>query len=142
MWSALAQDCAHDGNALVHHPLSNAEIAIDPRADIGIRCDRRGALELAIFLRQLVRGRDEDAGNLFADQGLDALLMRRVAIGMEQQDRDGFDALVRTQIGDEWADRRSRVGCDQFIKPFAAAANDDEVMVLARQPPGESRADA
>ncbi len=69
-----------------------AEIAIDARTDIGIGGDCRGALEFAIFLRQSMRGRDEDAGNLFAHQRLDPLLMRRIAIGMEQQDRDGFDA--------------------------------------------------
>ena len=37
-----------------------AEIAPHARTDIGVGGRRRGALELAIFLRQLVRGGDEE----------------------------------------------------------------------------------
>src|ERR1700756_1790958 len=37
-----------------------AEIASHARPDIGIRRRRRGAFELAIFLRELVRGGDEE----------------------------------------------------------------------------------
>ena len=42
----------------VHH----REIIAHARADIGIGGDGRGALELAIFLRQFMRRRDEQAG--------------------------------------------------------------------------------
>src|SRR5215467_13710147 len=49
-----------------------AEIAAHARPDIGIRRRRRGALELAIFLRELVRG---------------------VAVGMQEQDGDRLYAL-------------------------------------------------
>src|SRR5262249_57076348 len=37
-----------------------AEVAAHARPDIGIRGRRRGALKLAIFLRELVRGGDEE----------------------------------------------------------------------------------
>ena len=63
-----------------------AEIAPHARPDIGIRRRRRGALELAILLRQLVRGRDEEIGMALGDDRLCALLVRGIAVGMQEQD--------------------------------------------------------
>src|SRR6516165_9598779 len=54
-----------------------AEIASHARPDIGIRRRRRGAFELAIFLRELVRGGDEKMRMAFLDE-LDQHLAVRV----------------------------------------------------------------
>ena len=63
-----------------------AEIAPHARSDIGIRCCRRGALELTILLRQLVRGRDEEIGMALGDDRLCSPLVRGIAVGMQEQD--------------------------------------------------------
>ena len=65
-----------------------AEIAPHARSDIGIRRRRRGALELTILLRQLVRGRDEEIGMALGDDRLCPLLVRGIAVGMQEQDGD------------------------------------------------------
>src|SRR5262249_42301029 len=54
---------------------------------------RRGALELAIFLRELVRGGDEKMRMAFLDDLFHALLVRGVAVGMQEQDGDRLYAL-------------------------------------------------
>ena len=70
-----------------------AEIAAHARPDIGVRRRRRGALELAIFLRELVRGGDEKMRMAFLDDLFHALLVRVVAVGMQEQDGDRLYAL-------------------------------------------------
>src|SRR5262245_6406140 len=57
-----------------------AEIASHARPDIGIRRRGRGALELAIFLRELVRGGDEEMRMAVLDDRFHALLVRGVAV--------------------------------------------------------------
>src|ERR1700716_2325738 len=71
------------------------EIAPHPRPDIGVGRHRRTALELAVFLRKLVRGRDEHAGMAGLEQLLGALLMGRIDVAIEKQDRDRFDPELR-----------------------------------------------
>src|SRR5262249_13911357 len=70
-----------------------AEIAAHARPDIGIRRRRRGALELAIFLRELVRGGDEKMRMAFLDDLFHALLVRGIAVGVQEQDGDRLYAL-------------------------------------------------
>ena len=69
-----------------------ADVAAHLRPDIGVGGDRRAALELAVFLRQLVRRRDEHAGMALAQKLLGARLVRAVGVAVEEHDRDGFDA--------------------------------------------------
>jgi hypothetical protein len=61
-----------------------AEIAAHARSDIGVGGRRRGALELAIFLRKLVRGSDEEMRMSFLDDFLHPLLVRGVAVGVQE----------------------------------------------------------
>jgi hypothetical protein len=69
-----------------------ADVAAHLRADEGVGRDRRGALELAILLRQLVRRRDEHARQAFAEDFLRPRLMRAVGVAVDEHDGDGFDA--------------------------------------------------
>jgi hypothetical protein len=71
-----------------------AEIASHARPDIGIRRRRRGAFELAIFLRELVRGGDEEMRVARLDDRFHALLVRGIAVGVQEQDRDRLYALA------------------------------------------------
>src|SRR5262245_65022883 len=70
-----------------------AEIASHARPDIGIRRRGRGALELAIFLRELVRGGDEEMRMAVLDDRFHALLVRGVAVGVKEQNGDRLHAL-------------------------------------------------
>ena len=79
-----------------------AEIAPHARAHIGVGRRRRGALELAIFLRQLVRRGDEELRMALLDDRLHPLLVRGVAVGVQEQDRDRLRAL-RDRVGDRRA---------------------------------------
>ena len=67
------------------------QIAAHARPDIGVRGRRRAALELAVFLRQLVGRSDENAGQTGFEDRLGAFLMVRVAVAVQQQDRDRLD---------------------------------------------------
>src|SRR5262249_955495 len=60
-------------------------------ADIGIGDHGRATLELAIFLRKLVRGGDEYPGMVFLQQRLRACLMVAVGITVEKQNCDGLN---------------------------------------------------
>src|SRR5437660_4459131 len=71
-----------------------AEIASHAWPDIGIRRRRRGAFELAIFLRELVRGGDEEMRMARLDNRFHALLVRGIAVGVQEQDRDRLHALA------------------------------------------------
>ena len=59
---------------------------------IGVGRHRRAALELAVFLRQLVRRRDEHARQALAEDFLGARLVRAVGVAVDEHDGDGFDA--------------------------------------------------
>ncbi len=63
------------------------------RADIGVGRGCRGALELAVFLRQLMAGGDEKLRVGSRDQRLCPPLMLGRAVGMQEQDRDRLDPL-------------------------------------------------
>jgi hypothetical protein len=65
---------------------------ITPAVGVGDR--RRHPLELAVLLRQLVRGAHERVRQLFLQDRLDALLVSRIAVGVEEQHRDRLDALA------------------------------------------------
>src|SRR5665213_4067941 len=69
-----------------------ADIAAYLGTDIGVGGDGRAALELAVFLAQLVRGRDEHVGMARLEDGLGARLVIRAAIAMEKQDGGRLDA--------------------------------------------------
>ena len=73
--------------------LHRADVLAHHRADVGIRRHRRAALELTIFLRELVRRGDEGVRQLAAHDGLDARLVRRVHVAVEQHDGDRVDTL-------------------------------------------------
>src|SRR5215468_7936027 len=68
--------------------------AAHARPDIGVRRRRRGALELAVLLRELVRGGDEDMRVALFDDRFHALLVRGIAVGVQEQDRDRLCALA------------------------------------------------
>ena len=76
------------------------EIALHARTDIGIGRDRRGALELAVFLRQLVRGGDEDLRQAAHEEIARTDLVVRIAVGMQEQDRDRLDAFALQPLRD------------------------------------------
>ncbi len=68
-----------------------ADIAAHLRADIGVGDDRRAALELAIFLRELVRGGHEHLGVVRLQDRLGARLVIGAGVAIEEQDRAGLD---------------------------------------------------
>ena len=72
--------------------LDLAQIAAHFRADIRIGDDRRAALELPVFPRQFMRRRDKHIGMIGLDQLLGAHLVTGIAVAVEEQDRDRFDA--------------------------------------------------
>ena len=69
-----------------------ADIAPHDRPDIGVGDHRRAALELAVFLGQLVRGGDEQRGVVALQDRLGARFMIRPGIAVEKQDRGSFHA--------------------------------------------------
>ncbi len=75
--------------------LQAAEIAVRHRSHIGI--GRRGgrALEFADLRRDLARDRDVEPGEILLEKIARASLVRRVRIGMQEDDRDQLDALRR-----------------------------------------------
>ena len=87
-----AKGAAEAGGA--EHFFQRDQIAADQRADVGIQHRRRRALVLAELAQNLVRQRDISFGKLLTQQLAKPLLMRRIGVGMEQADRDAFDAGV------------------------------------------------
>ena len=75
-----------------HMGVDLADIAAHLRPDIGIGGDRRAALELAIFLRQFVRGGHEQRRVIFLQNCLGAPLVIGVGIAVEEEDGGRFDA--------------------------------------------------
>ena len=75
------------------------EIGLHARADIGVGRGGRGALVLAVLLAELVRGGDEQLREFLLHDLLRADLVRRVAVGVQEQDGDrlhaGRDRLAR-----------------------------------------------
>src|SRR6202008_3655982 len=55
---------------------------------IGVGRSRRGAFELPVFLRQLMRGGDEKLRMPLLDQPLGTQFVLRMAVGMQKQDRN------------------------------------------------------
>ena len=92
------------------------QISAHARPDIGVGDHRRAALELAILLRQLVRGGDEQVrDNCAPRSALRPRLMVRVAIAMQEQDRDRLDIqLVELRVP-AWRPRRRRAGSDLAV---------------------------
>jgi hypothetical protein len=72
--------------------LNLPDVALHPRADIGIGNHGRAALELAIFLRQLVRCRYEHLRVLGFDDLFGARFVLGVAIAIEEQHGRRLDA--------------------------------------------------
>ena len=71
-------------------PLGKArEVARDHRRHVGRDDGGRPALVLAPLGRDLVRADDDEIGRLLADEPGDALLVRRVGVGVQQAHGDG-----------------------------------------------------
>ena len=79
--------------------LQLAQVGRDTRAHIGVGHGGGDAFELAVLLAQLVRGADERVGQLFLQDLLDALLVRRVAVRVQQQHGHRLDALASQLLG-------------------------------------------
>ncbi len=69
-----------------------ADVAADLGADERVGHHGRAALELAVFLREFVRGGDERVRQTRPHDRLHALLVRRIHIAVQQQDSHGLDA--------------------------------------------------
>ena len=77
-----------------------AKVAVHARSDIGIGNHGRCALELAVLLRQVGRRRNEYAGKALLQIGLDRLLVRRIAVRVQEQHRHSFNFQVFEPVGD------------------------------------------
>jgi hypothetical protein len=116
-----------------------AEIAPHPRPHIGVGGRRRGALELAVFLRQLVRGGDEQLRMALLDDRLHPLLVRRIAVGVQEQDGDRLHALG-DRVGDGGAhlvfielDQHLALGIDALADLVAQIAVDQRLVAAEEQ---------
>ena len=116
-----------------------AEIAPHPRTDIGIGRGGGGALELAIFLRELVRGGDEEVRMALLDDLFHPLLMRGVAVGVQEQDGDRLHPLLDS-IGDGGAhlllverDQHLALRVDTLADLVAQVALDQRLMPAEEQ---------
>ena len=125
-----------------------AEIAPHPRPHIGVGGRRRGALELAVFLRQLVRRGDEQLRMALRDDRLHALLVRGIAVGVQKQDRDRLHAL-RHRVGDGRAhlllvelDQHLALGVDALADLVAQVALDQRLVPAEEQIVGFRPVDA
>ena len=76
------------------------EIALHARPDKRIGHDGRAALEFAIFLRQFMRRRNEDARQTSLQDLLGAQFVIRIAVAMQKQDRDRFDLFAFENVGE------------------------------------------
>jgi hypothetical protein len=116
-----------------------AQVLRHARADIGVGHRGRDALELAVFLAQLVRGTDEGAGQFLLQDLLDALLVRRVAVRMQQQHGHGLDRLP-LQLARQFAHRafvqrlvRAAVGAQPLGHLEAQRALDQRLVLVEEQ---------
>ncbi len=89
--------------------LEPPDIGRDLRADIGVGGDRRGALVFVPFARQLGGAGDVDARQQRAQRRGGLFLVRRVGVGVHEEDRDRFDA-ERFDLAGE---RRQRGGVER-----------------------------
>ena len=71
--------------------LDLGDIAAHDRPDIGVGDDGRAAFELAVFLRKLVRRRDEHPGVALLQNGLGARFMVGAGVAVEKQNGGGLD---------------------------------------------------
>ncbi len=104
-----------------------AKIGAYARADIGIGRDGRAALEFAIFLAELVARRNEHPRMIAQQDLFRARLVLRVAIGMEEHDRDGIDAELLESLAE----------CDDLViahrRPDRAVGDDALVDLEAQR---------
>ena len=70
------------------------DVVTHPRPDVRVRRHGRAALELAIFLRELVRRRDEGVRQALTYDGLDARFVSSVHITVEKKDCHCLDAAL------------------------------------------------
>ncbi len=96
---------------LAHMGVDLADIAPHLWADIGVGRHRRAALELAIFLRQFVRSRDEQRRVIFFQDRLGPPLVIGIGVAIEKQDRGGFDA----ELFELPAERRDLVVVERLV---------------------------
>ena len=75
-----------------HVRVDLADVAADFWADIGVGGNRRAALELAVLLRQFVRGGHEQLRVIFFQNCLRAPLVIGIGVAIEKEDGAGFDA--------------------------------------------------
>src|SRR6185436_3755484 len=71
------------------------EIALRERLDIGVDDRRRSALVLAYLRRHLGRKRNEEPRKLALDYFAGAPLVRRIGVGMQEDDRKRSHARLR-----------------------------------------------
>ena len=108
----------------------------------------RGALELPVFLAELVRCADEELRKLPLDDLLHALLVRRVPVRVQKQDRDRLHSL-RDRCRDHSAhlglvelDQHRALGVDALVDLEAQVAIDQRNMPLEKQVVGLRPVDA
>ena len=88
-----------------------ADIAAHLRPDIGVGHHGRAALELAVFLAELVRGRDEHVRMVLLQDRLGARLVVGAGVAVDEQDRAGLDAaLLKLR-----AERRDLLGVERLL---------------------------
>ncbi len=90
----------------------SVQVAPEQRREVGVDHRGRAALVLAEARQHLVRGRNVDAGQLAAQPGGDALLVRGIEVGEEQADRDRLGSAGAQQLRQstrlvlaQWLDR-------------------------------------
>src|SRR5262249_61408474 len=109
-------------------PVDLADVAAHLRPDIGIGDDGRAPLELAILLRELVRGRDEHGRVPRFEDRLGARLMVGAGVAVEEQDRAGLDA----ERVEPLAERLDLVLVE---RPLDLAVGEHALLDLEPQPP-------
>ena len=102
------------------------QIAVHQGLHIGVGAGGDGARIFAQFRDHIGGQRDEQVRKFAFDQRARGLLVRRIGIGMQEADRDRFDAVIgklarclANRIGIERRDRRARRG------PSARRSRDD-----------------
>ena len=77
---------------VAHRLVEAGDVARHLRPDVGVQGDGREALELAVERQHLVRDGEEGLRELLEQDLLDALLVGRIEVAVQEADRDGLDA--------------------------------------------------
>ena len=124
------------------------QIALDARADVGIRRGGRSALVLAILLTEFMRGGDEKLRKFLFDYRLGALFVHRVAVRMQEQNGDGLHAFFHC-VADHGTnlllverDQHRALGIDSLHDLEAQISVDQRCMLVEEQIVGFRSVDA